>query len=68
MYSGEYETGIAKTTGQERRDVRYGESLTPPYMRGRGRVYTKVLGTLLYRICSSILLPRSKPPIGVLVF
>nr|DAE60029.1 MAG TPA: hypothetical protein [Caudoviricetes sp.] len=37
-------------------------------MRGHGRVHIKVLGTLLYRICSSILLPRSKPPIGVLVF
>lgn len=36
-------------------------------MRGRGRAHTKVLGTLLYGICSSILLPRSRPPIGVLV-
>lgn len=36
-------------------------------MRGRGRAHAKVLGTLLYGICSSILLPRSRPPIVVLV-
>lgn len=36
-------------------------------MRGRGRAHTKVLGTLLCGIRSSILLPRSRPPIGVLV-
>lgn len=44
-----------------------GGILNPSYMRGRGRAHTKVLGTLLYGICSSILLPRSRPPIGVLV-
>jgi hypothetical protein len=44
-----------------------GGILNPLYMRGRVRAHTKVLGTLLYGICSSILLPRSRPPIGVLV-